>query len=117
MKDYKQNFVSCHSIRLIGPTESHLCRISKNLINVIVSGIRNNVKLPLWNYTREEIWWFHNLNGKNTYSFIQLDITNYYVSISPLLLNKARNYVDISRLDIDILLRAKKTLLEKEGQY
>lgn len=121
IKDNKPYFVSCSSITLFCPTKSDLGKTTKDFIDKIVPIVRNKVKLPLWAYTGDIIWWLENFNDKSKYSFIQFDIANYYGSISPNLLSKAlifsRNVVDISKLDIDIILSAKKILIEHEEHY
>lgn len=57
---------------------------------------------------------------KHKFSFIQFDMSSYYTSISLILLNNAlsfaRNFFSISRSDIQIILNARKTLIEYDNQ-
>ena len=68
-----------------------------------------------WKNTNEVIHWFSSINEKQNYKFIQLDMKEFYPSISEETLNKAINFAEnhtsISQENIRIIKHCRKSLL------
>lgn len=69
----------------------------------------------LWKDSSDTIKWFANMSDKNRSIFIKFDIIDFYSSISRDLLvdciNFAKNHMDITDDEINIILTARKSLL------
>ena len=82
--------------------------------------MRSKTGLRQWRNTDSVIDWFVNLDRKKKLKFIQFDIESFYPSISKKVLLKSINFCkkfhDISDLDIDIIMEARKTFLVSNGQ-
>ena len=115
MKDHKPNFQNSPSCRLINPTKSEIGKISKQILEKIVSTVREKTKFNQWKNTQSVINWFKNIVNKKRFSFIQFDICSFYPSITEELLEKAleyaANYVEISNEERDIINQARKSYL------
>ena len=76
--------------------------------------------LNQWTSTPDVIQWFQNIHFKKNKKFIQVDVINFYPSITEKLLknaiNWARQYTDISIEEEDIILKSKQSILFNEGQ-
>ncbi|CAI9724927.1 Hypothetical predicted protein [Octopus vulgaris] len=110
LKDHKKNFYNKPSVRLINPTKSDIGSVSKKILDRILPKIREASPLPLWNRTSEAITWFRDLPDKSNTRFLQLDIEEYYASISESLLidaiNFARTFSTITEAEQDVILHA-----------
>ena len=119
IKDHKPNFQENTKTRLINPMKSEVGKISKQLIQDINRLLRNKLKLQQWNNTDEVITWFNNLKNKSRLSFLNLDIVEFYPSISEQLFDEAldfaSNHVPISEKDRAIFKNARKSLLHSDG--
>ena len=75
----------------------------------------SQIKYNQWKNTNEVIHWFSNINEKQNCKLIQLDIKEFYPSISEDTLNKAinfaENYTSISLGNIQIIKHCRKSLL------
>lgn len=115
VKDHKQNFQHEPKCRLINPTKSEIGIISHHILTRINKEIRNKTRVNQWKNTNDVLNWFQKLETKHALEFIQLDIVEFYPSITEKLFKKAINfakkYTDISKEEIDILLNARKTVL------
>ena len=121
-KDHKTGFSGRVQTRLINPSKNNLGQISKNILDVINTTLLIETKLPLWRSSNEVVNWFNKLNDKQNYTFLKLDIQNYYPSISLELLNKAvrwaRRYTPISKKEFDIIKHCRKNFVFfKDGIY
>ena len=109
-KNHKQNFKNNKQARLINPT-----KILKNILQRIVTKILNSSKYILWKSSLDTIEWFKNIKHKNKTTFIQFDIIDFYPSITKefllLSINLARNYIDITQEEYDIILTCRKSVL------
>lgn len=75
------NYFNCKpTIRLICPIKSRWGKISKAILDRKISVVKKNLELSLW---------FRCLSIKKRSQYIQFDISSYYISISPILLNSA----------------------------
>lgn len=105
--DHKHDFLNKLPTRIINPTKSEIGRISKTILERVNKQIKDQLGLIQWVGTAEVIDWFKNLNNKNSSTFIQFNIVDFYPSISKDLfetaLEFAEIYSDISKNEIDIL--------------
>ena len=64
--------------------------------------------------------WFNNFQNKERGTFIKFDIDNYYPSITADLLQRAitwaKQFVDISAEEIEIIMSTKQNILYNQGQ-
>ena len=119
MKDHKENFENNPKCRLLNPAKTELGKISKRILTRMIRSVREKMKFNHWQNTDSVIRWFQNLENKNSLTFIQFDIVEFYPSISEALLknalNYAKNFEKVSVEDIKIILQTKKTLLFHNG--
>lgn len=115
LKDHKDNFANRPTCRLINPTKSEIGKISKQLLENIVAQTIAKTNLNIWKNTDNVLSWFNNINKSKRASFITFDIVNYYPSITEDLLRKALTFAklhtNISELDIEIIIHARKTVV------
>ena len=87
----------------------------KNIIQRIVTKIFNNSRYIQWKNSLDIIEWFKNIKHKNKTTVIQFDIIDSYLSINKelqlLSINLARNYMDITQEELDIILACRKSIL------
>ena len=81
--------------------------------------VRDKTKFNQWINSDSVIEWFNQLDDKDTLSFIQFDICEYYHSISENLLKKAINFAGrltkITNDEKKIIYQARKTILCSNG--
>ena len=120
IKDHKNDFPARIDVRLINPAKSNIGHISKQLLDKINKAIREKLNVNQWKSTDDVIKWFDNMPNKNRKKFFQFDIINFYPSISEQLFTEllvfARQYIDISKDEEDILRNARKQILFWRGQ-
>ena len=122
LKDHKDNFENNPKCRLLNPCKSEIGVISKHHLQEINQSIRERTHLQQWRNTQTVLKWFSDLEQKSKLRFVQLDIVDFYPSISEQLLTKAiafaRSQVDIDPKIIDVILHARKSLLfTSEGTW
>ena len=76
-------------MRLLNPTKMELGRVSKQLIEKVVSEVREKTGLLQWKNTTSCLQWFDKIQDKNQCTFMQFDLANFYGSISKELLDEA----------------------------
>ena len=86
LKDHKHNFQEDPKIRLINPTKPEIGRISKKILQKIITAVRGKTKFNQWINSDEVINWFQNLPNKENLKFISFDVESMYPSISEKLL-------------------------------
>ena len=116
MKDHKENFHNNTKCRLINPAKSQIGKISKQILQENNAKLRNITGLNQWQSTKEVINWFKNIQNKPNKSFLQLDIEEYYPSISEELLKKAFKFAEKSgapftKQQQDIIIHSRKSIL------
>ena len=115
MKDHKPTFANKPTCRLINPTKTELGKISKKKISKIILDVKNKTKFNQWKNSDSVIDWFSDLTNKNSLSFIQFDICEFYPSISQKLLKNALNFAalhsDISEDDKKLFFHCRKSYL------
>ena len=121
LKDHKENFASNLPCRLINPAKSEMGKISKRILDDILTNVKQKTSVNLWKNTAAVTNWFSRINRKQDCTFICFDIVDFYLSISEDLLNRALDfagkYTEISSMDKEIILNARKSMLfgqEKE---
>ena len=92
-----------------------MVEFQKKLLGKINSTIRKASGLKQWRNTGAVIDWFVKIKNKKSQKFIKFDVVNFYPSITEKLLkdaiNWARQFVDISKEEEDIILNAKRSIL------
>ena len=115
LKDHKENFPNVVKCRLINPAKSNIGKISQQLLKGINSQIREHLNLQQWRSTADTLNWFKNLKNKTRLKFIQLDIVDFYPSITEELFKAALQFagdtVNITTEEYEILLNARQSLL------
>lgn len=115
LKDHKPQFPNTVKCRLINPTKSNIGIISKQILANINHNVKQKLQLRQLKNTQEALEWFKSLNNKSRLQFLQLDIVDYYPSVSMQLFNDAIEFASkhtvISALDKEIILNARKSLL------
>ena len=92
IKDHKDNFENNPKCRLINPAKSQIGKISKQIIDSINAEIRESLELRQWQSTQQVLQWFSDVENKDRKRFLQLDICEFYPSITEDLLNKALEF-------------------------
>ena len=115
IKDHKENFANNPKCRLINPAKSEIGLVSKKLLANIVQKVQRQTGVNQWRNTNSVIDWFKNIPQKRDCRFIQLDIADFYPSITSELLTNAINFAkqatDIDNKTINIVMHARKSLL------
>ena len=118
LKDHKDNFNDKPTTRLINPAKTDIGKISKKLLDKVNTSIKSKTDLNQWRNTAEVLKWFHDVD-KTKAKFIQFDIESYYPSITEQLLMKsiqfAKKHTNISDIEIDMIIHAKRSLLFTQG--
>ena len=82
LKDHKDNFRSAHPCRLINPCKSEIGKISKSILENINRNLLKLLQVNQWRNSESVIKWFYSIENKSQCKFIQLDIAEFYPSIS-----------------------------------
>ena len=119
LKDHKDNFMNDPKCRLINPAKSQIGRIAKQKLQHINNHIRLCQKLQQWRSTDSVLKWFNDIEFKTRKQFLQLDIEEFYPSISVDLFTKALTWASsqytITSDDYNIIMNASKSLLFSQG--
>ena len=114
------NFHTDTKCRLINPAKSEMGKVSSNMLKEINEPVRLETGLKQWRSTQEALSWFQEIEDKNSYEFTQLDIVDFYPSITKKLLQKAirfaRNYVYIDTRTEKVIMNSRKTILFDKGE-
>ena len=94
LKDHKDNFHQKYPCRLINPCKSELGAISKSILDRINSDLRQKLQLNQWKNTDQVIEWFSAIDDKKLCTFIQMDIKEFYPSITKKTLDDALNLLE-----------------------
>ena len=82
LKDHKDNFQNNLTCRLINPAKSEMGRISKSILENIVSQLVTSSGLNQWRSTSVVIDWFKEIPQKSQRRLMKFDIYNFYPSIT-----------------------------------
>ena len=92
IKDHKENFENQKPCRLLIPSKSEIGHVSKVYLDQINKNIRTSLKLNQWKNTTNVIHWFEKIENKDTCTFVQLDIKDFYPSITEKIFDSAINF-------------------------
>ena len=119
LKDHKENFANNPKCRLINPAKSEIGLISKRLLENIIHEVKLKLEVNQWRQTAEVISWFKAITDKKQCTFIQLDIAEFYPSISEELLENsisfAKQHNEITNQMLEIIRHSRKSLLFDQG--
>ncbi|GFS09353.1 inositol hexakisphosphate and diphosphoinositol-pentakisphosphate kinase 2 [Elysia marginata] len=106
---------SCNFYRLINPCKPEIGKISKHILERIVTTIQEKTNANQWRNTKDVLNWFEKINNKNDHTFISFDICDFYPSINESLLDQAlqfaSQYTTITAEEQHIIKHTKKTTL------
>lgn len=115
LKDHKENFMNAPKCRLINPAKSEIGKVSKIKLQAINQAVKISTGLQQWQSTGNVLEWFNKLQDKDKLLFLQLDICEFYPSITEKLLDKALNYasnfVHIDQETTEIIKHSRKSFL------
>ena len=115
LKDHKDNFMNNPKFRLINPAKSNIGKISSQILKKINQEVRNATGLNQWQSTKAVTDWFNQIKSKTKKRFMQLDIVEFYPSISEALLNTALDFASrhtaIPEEEARIIKHSRKALL------
>ena len=115
LKDLKEIFRTSHPCCLINPSKSELGKVGKVILEKGNKNLVKYLKVNQWRNTDSVINWFNAIENKSQCLFIQLDIVEFYPSISENILdttiNFAKQYTDISDENLRIIKHCPKSLL------
>ena len=115
LKDHKENFNTAPKCRLLNPAKSEIGIISKHHLQQINNEIRTQIAVNQWRNTASVIEWFKKIENKDNKRFIQLDIVDFYPSISEKLLNEAltfgKSITNIDEETLRIIQHCRKSIL------
>ena len=94
IKDHKENFRDRPKCRLINPAKSQIGKISKQILEQLNKKIREKTGLQQWRSTAEALHWFNAITHKHRKRFLQLDIVEFYPSITEELLDRAFEFAE-----------------------
>ena len=120
LKDHKDNFRSAHPCRLINPCKSEIGKISKSILENINRNLLKLLQVNQWRNSESVIKWFYSIENKSQCKFIQLDIAEFYPSISEEILDNAilfaQQYINIPEKDLRIIKHCRKSLLYNNNE-
>ena len=120
LKDHKDNFRSAHPCRLINPCKSEIGKISKSILENINRNLLKLLQVNQWRNSESVIKWFYSIENKSQCKFIQLDIAEFYPSISEEILDNAilfaQQYINIRGKDLRIIKHCRKSLLYNNNE-
>ena len=115
LKDHKENFHVNIPCRLINPCKSEFGKISKQLLEKTNNQLFEKLNVNQWRDTNKVVDWFLNLKDKQNSRFIQLDIKDFYPSVTERTLDKAISFAPehttITAETIRIVEHSRKSLL------
>ena len=118
LKDHKDNFRSAHPCHLINKSE--IGKISKSILENINRNLPERLQVNQWRNSESVIKWFYSIENKSQCKFIQLDITEFYPSISEEILDNAilfaQQYIHIPEKDLRIIKHCRKSLLYNNNE-
>lgn len=120
LKDHKENFKNSPSCRLINPSKNELGKISKSVLQRINKDLVRKLNVNQWKNTDEVIEWFKRISNKKQHTFIQLDIKEFYPSISHKslvdALTFAKKYTNITPEEERNIFHCRRSLLYKDEE-
>ena len=115
IKDHKVNFQARPEYRLINPAKSNLGRVSKQILEKVVTTIKSKLNLKLWANSTDVINWFNKLEDKHNLKFFKFDIVSFYPSISQKLYDEsitwATQFHSLSESEVALLSHCRQSFL------
>ena len=115
IKDHKPNFPNDIKCRLINPCKTNIGKITKQLLDRINSIIKTKLDLAQLKNTASAIDWFQNIPDKKDKSLIQIDLVDYYPSVTETLFKTTIDFAEkitpISDLEKQLLFNARQSVL------
>ena len=78
--------------RLINPSNTELGKVSKNIIQNIVTNVKKANYSNIWENSNDTFEWFRKIKNKSKAIFMQFDIIDYYPYITKKTLIDSINY-------------------------
>ena len=114
-RSQKKKFRTSTPCRLLNPCKSELGKISKLILEKANKYLADLLSLNQWKNSDMVINWFSSIKNKSQCVFIQLDIMEFYPSITEAILDNAfsfaKQHVEISDKDLRIIKHCRKSLL------
>ena len=105
---------------MIKPCKPKLGKVSKQLLDPIISTVKEKSGLLQFKNTVSVLQWFQPIQNKDIYKWIIFDLVDYYPSISEKLLTDAldwaQNFIPIDEKTKNIILHVRKTFLYYKGR-
>ena len=115
LKEHKDNFRSANLCCLVNPCKSEIGKIRKSILENINRNLLKLLQVNQWRNSESVIKWFYSIENKSQCKFIQLDIAEFYPSISEEILDNAilfaQQYINITEKDLRIIKHCRKSLL------
>ena len=106
--------------QLINPSKNEVGKISKIVLEKINKKLLKELDFNQWKNTDDAIRWFRNIQNKSECKFIQLDIKEFYPSITEKSKNNAitfaENYIPISKEYIRTIKHCRSFTEMKHGR-
>ena len=120
LKDHKEYFNSNPKCRLLNPTKSELGKVSKFILEKINKNLKDILILNQWKNTNDVLEWFNNISDKRNCAFIQLDIAEFYPSITEKILKNAlsfaKQHTEINKNETRTINHCRKSLLFHQNE-
>ena len=119
IKDHKEEFPNKTSCRLINQSKSDVGKISKTILDKIVTKIDSLINVNRWKNSISVIEVYKTILNKDKYRFVIFDIESFYPSISLELFNEALNFaktLGISETEVSKMMPPRKTLLFNDSK-
>ena len=120
IKDHKENFPEEIKCRLINPCKTNIGRITKQILERINNEIMIRLNLAQLKNTSSAINWFKNIKNKQDKYLIQIDLVDYYPSVTETLLKKAIEFAEtvtnITPLEKDLINHARLSVLYHDDE-
>ena len=114
IKDHEEGFSHHVSCRLLNPSKINIGKISKVLLDQIMSAVLSSTKIDQWKTTSSVIKLLEKITHEQISSLICFDADHFYPFISSNLFKEstefARQFIQISD-DLSIIIQARKTFL------
>ena len=119
-KDHKENFQNNKQSRLINPCKPEIGQVSKRIVENVVNVVKNLTGYQQWKNTLSVLQWFKGIVNKQSFTFIQFDIIEFYPSIDERLLKDsiqwAETYVPVSDDQKQIIFHVRQNFLYHKNQ-
>ena len=120
LKEHKDNFRSANLCCLVNPCKSEIGKIRKSILENINRNLLKLLQVNQWRNSESVIKWFYSIENKSQCKLIQLDIAEFYPSISEGIVDNAslfvQQYINIPEKDLRIIKHCRKSLLYNNNE-